>query len=243
MPGLGTIVNIAAILAGGSLGLLVNKIISKRLTDGIMQGLGLAVLVVGLSGVFSSSLRVSSDGLVFENTLLMILSLAAGSLIGGLIRIEDKVESLSVKMQTKSQSNGSSDFSQGFMTATLIFSVGAMAIIGSLEDGVNRNADTLFAKSALDCITAVILAGTFGAGVLFSAIPVAVYQGLITALAFILSPYLNQSVVSAMTLVGSVLIIGISFNMLGIAKIKVSNLLPSIFLPPVYFFLRSLIIR
>ena len=235
MPGLGTIVNVAAVLAGGTIGLLLKKILSERLTDMITQGLGLAVLIVGLSGVFTSALSLSDSGLVFNYLLFMILSLAVGALLGELFRIEDHVESLSGKLGGMFKSSNSSLFAEGFMSATLLFTVGAMAIVGSLEDGINRNTDILFVKSALDFISAMVFAGAFGAGVLLSAIPVGIYQGILTVLALFLSKILTDTVISQMTLIGSVLIVGLSLNMLKIAKIKVSNLLPAIFIPLIYY--------
>lgn len=240
MPGLGTIVNVAAILLGGSLGLLFKRFITEKLREIVSQGLGLAVLVIGFAGVFTSSLRVSAERVVFESTLMMILSLVFGALIGGILKIDDRLEIMSKKISAKLNSNDTAGFAGGFMTATLLFSIGAMAIIGSLEDGINKNTDILFAKSALDCVTAMILAGTFGAGVLLSAFSVGIYQGFITALAFVLTPILSQAVITGITMVGSVLIIGLSFGMLGIVKIKVANLLPAVFIPIIYYAVISL---
>jgi len=240
MPGLGTLVNVGAILVGGALGLLLKKALSERLTEAVMQGLGLAVLIVGLSGAFSSSLSISGTRVSFENTLMMILSLASGALIGTLLRIEDRLESLSLKLGSSLRIGDSANFAEGFMAATLLFTVGAMAILGSLEDGINLNTNILFAKSALDFISAMVFAGTFGAGVLLSAVSVGVYQGLITALALFLSGFLTETVISQMTLIGSVLIIGLSLNMLKLIKIKISNLLPAIFIPLLYYAFRAL---
>ncbi|MCL2539755.1 MAG: DUF554 domain-containing protein [Oscillospiraceae bacterium] len=238
MPGLGTLVNVVAILVGGALGLLLKKALSERLTETVMQGLGLAVLVVGFSGVFTSSISISGSGITFENTLLMILSLALGALIGAILNIEERLESVSRKLSSVFRLRDSADFSEGFVATTLLFTVGSMAILGSLEDGINLNPDILLVKSALDLVSAMVFAGTFGAGVLLSAVSVGVYQGLITALALFLSGFLTDAVISQMTLIGSVLIVGLSFNILKLAKIKVSNLLPAIFIPLLYYAFR-----
>lgn len=241
IPGIGTIVNIIAVIVGGLLGLLLKKILSPKITDVIMQGIGLAVLVVGLSGVFSASMKVIDGGLSFENTLLMIISLAVGGLVGSLLKIQERLEKLSEKISKRFSSENTSSFAEGFLAASLLFSVGAMAIIGSLEDGLNRNATILFSKSALDFISSMILASTLGAGVLLSSLSVGIYQGVITLLAFVLAPLLSSEIVTQMSLIGSVLIVGLSLDILKLSKeLKVSNLLPSVFIPLLYGIIKSI---
>lgn len=233
MIGLGTIVNVLAIIIGGAAGMLLKKLLSSRLTDMIMQGLGLAVVIIGLRG----ALEPDAGGY----TMIMIASLAVGALVGELIGIEDKLAAFAGFCEKKFvKQNGTSTFAQGFVTATLVFCVGAMAIVGSLEDGINRNTDILFAKSALDAIAGMVFASAMGAGVIFSIFPLMVYQGSITLLAVFVAPYLNTEVIGQMSLVGSVLIVGIGLNMLKIAKIKVGNLLPAIFVPVVYYIVSGL---
>ena len=242
IPGFGTVVNIAAVIAGGLLGLLMKKLLSSRITGIVMQGVGLAVLIVGLSGVFSSSMKISGDKLSFENTLLMILSLAIGGFIGALLKIQERLETLSDRLSKRFKSENSSSFSEGFLAASLLFCVGAMAIIGGLEDGLSRNPSILLSKSALDFISAMILASTLGAGVLLSSAVVGIYQGLITLLAFILAPLLSADVVAQMSLIGSVLIVGLSLDILKLTKeLKVSNLLPAVFMPLIYSLIKSLL--
>ena len=238
-PGFGTIVNMFAVVIGGCLGLLLKKIMSSRITDVVMQGIGLAVLIVGLSGVFTSSMKIINSTLSFENTLLMILSLAIGGLVGALLRIQDRLESFSEKLSKKFSLEGTTTFAEGFLASSLLFCVGAMAIIGSLEDGLNSNSSILLSKSTLDLISAMIFASTLGAGVLLSSLSVGIYQGLITLLAYFLSPFLTAEVVAQMSLIGSVLILGLSLDILKLTKdLKVSNLLPSIFVPLIYYILR-----
>ena len=236
---LGTIVNVITVIVGGTLGLLLKKFLAKRITETIMQGVGLAVVIIGLSGTLSASFTVADGKISSDHILLMIISLAVGGLIGELLRIEERLQAFGKFMESKFVKQGEvSTFAQGFVTATLIFCVGSMAIVGSLEDGINGNSTILFAKSTLDGITGMILASTLGAGVMFAAVPVGLYQGAITLLAIFVAPYLNETVITQMSLIGSVLILGIGFNMLGMAKIKVGNLLPAIFVPVVYYIVR-----
>ena len=249
---LGTIVNVAAILIGGSAGLILKKALSKRITDTVMQGVGLAVIIIGISGALGAAFTVSAEGGISSSHILfMIIALAAGGLLGELLRIEDRLDVFAkfcerkfTKIGSKHDGSGimngdavdssAPSFAQGFTTAALVFCVGSMAIVGSFEDGINRNSDILFAKSALDGISSMIFASTMGVGVLFSALAVGLYQGSLTLLAIIVAPYFSDVVVTQISLIGSVLIMGIGFNMLRIAKIKVGNLLPAIFAPIIY---------
>ena len=233
---LGTLANVMSILTGGAAGLALKKFLPKRITETIMQGIGLAVIIIGLSGALSAAFTVADGKISSDHILIMIISLALGALIGELINIDGKLNAFAESREKKTANPGeASTFAQGFITATLVFCVGSMAIIGALEDGINKNRDILFAKSILDGIAAMIFASTLGAGVLFSAVSVGVYQGAITLLAIFLAPYLNDVVVTQISLIGSVLIVSIGLNLLQIAKIKVSNLLPAIFVPIVYY--------
>ncbi|MCL2774094.1 MAG: DUF554 domain-containing protein [Oscillospiraceae bacterium] len=244
MVGLGTIVNVGAIIAGGAAGLVLKKILSQRVTDTVMQAVGLAVMIIGLSGALGSAFTVDGGKISTNYIFLMIVSLAIGALIGELIGIEKKLDSFAnfcEKKFVKPSETSASTFAQGFVTATLVFCVGSMAIVGSLEDGIHGNSDILFAKSILDGITAMIFASTMGVGVLFSAVMVGVYEGALTLLSMFIAPYLTDTVVTQMSLVGSVLIMSIGFNMLKIAKIKVGNLLPAIFIPVIYYIIQVVI--
>jgi len=242
MTGLGTIVNVATILIGGAAGLVLRKILSKRITDTVMQGVGLAVVLIGISGALSAAYTIVDESVSADHILITIISLAVGGLIGELIRIEGRLESLGKFCEIKFASTGeSSTFAQGFVTATLVFCIGSMAILGAFEDGANGNSDILFAKSALDGITAMIFASTMGAGVLFSAVAVGIYQGTITLFSFFTAPYFNETVISQMSLIGSVLIMAIGLNLLRATKIKVGNLLPSIFIPIMYYAIRLIV--
>jgi len=243
MIGLGTIVNVAAIVAGGAAGLALKRFLLKRITDTVMQGLGLAVIIIGISGALSAAFTVVDGNISSNYILFMIISLAIGALTGELLKIESKLDAFAQFCEKKFASPGeASTFAQGLVAATLIFCVGSMAIVGAFEDGINRNSGILFAKSALDGITAMIFASTMGIGVIFSAIIVGVYQGTLTLLAVFAAPYFSGTVIAQMSLIGSVLIMAIGMNLLQIAKIKVGNILPAIFIPIVYHIVYHIVI-
>lgn len=240
MIGLGTIVNAAAVIVGGIAGTLLKSGIPERYKSVVMQGIGLSVLFIGISGTLKEMITViNGNKLDRQYIMLMIFSLVIGGLMGEFLKIEKRLENVGVWFQSKIPSNGGS-FSDGFVTASLVYCVGAMAIVGALEDGLVGNTSTLFAKSILDGVTAVIFSATMGIGVAFSAIPVFIYQGSITLLAGVVKPWLTDMVISQMSLVGGILIFAIGINLLEIKKIKVGNLLPAIFIPAVYYVLRNL---
>ena len=221
---LGTIVNFFTIFVGAIIGVLLKGGLPKRFTDTIMSGVALCVIYIGISGTLKG-----------ENMLLIVISIAIGSLLGELINIDEKLILLGNFIENKAK-NFSKDtsISLGFVTASLLFCVGAMAVVGSLESGLLGKYDILFTKSILDGVTALILSSTLGIGVILSSFSVLVYQGLITLAASLLQNILTTPIVNEMSAVGSLLIIGIGLNMLGITKIKVANMLPAIFIPIIY---------
>ena len=241
MPGLGTFVNVISVLAGGAAGLVLKRFLSSRLTDTITHGIGLSVIIVGIIGALAAAFTIVDGGISTQFTLLMIISLAAGALAGELINIEARLDSFAKLCEKRfAQKDSSSTFAQGFITASLIFCVGAMAIVGAMEDGINHNPDILFAKSALDAVIAMVLASVMGIGVLFSAASVLIYQGLVTFIAAFAAPYMSDELITQMSLAGSVLIVGIGFNLLKITNMRLGNMLPAIFVPVVYYFIRML---
>lgn len=214
---LGTIVNCLAIIIGSIIGLTIKGKISNKVRVTIMNGLGLCTLYIGLSGALEG-----------KNTLIMIISIALGALIGELIDIDGKLTNLGEMIERKAnKGNNSISIADGFVTATLLFCVGAMAIVGSLESGLSNNHSTLFAKSILDGISSIIFSSSLGIGVILSSISVFIYQGIMTFGASLLSNILSDVAISNMSAVGSLLIVGLSFNILNITKMKISNLLPS----------------
>ena len=240
MMGIGTIVNAGPIIAGGLAGIFIKKGLPERYKNIIMQAISLSVLFIGISGALQGIFTVIGNGkLDSQYIMTMIFSLVTGGIIGELINIESKLEQLGNWFQNRFFSNGS-NFAEGFVTASLVYCVGAMAIVGSLEDGLAGNPKTLFAKAILDGVSAVVFAATMGYGVPFSALPVALYQGSITLAAGLIKPWLTDAVISQMSLVGSVLIFAIGLGMLDIKKLKVGNMLPAIFLPVIYYLITCL---
>lgn len=228
---LGTIVNAIAIICGSLLGLLFRKGIAERYKDIIMSGVGLAVILIGIKSALSS-----------DKLMVVIFSVIIGAVIGEFLRIEQRLEALGTYLERKvsARSSDTGSFAHGFVTASLVFCVGSMAIVGSLESGLTGNHQTLFAKSILDGVTSIIFASAMGLGVLFSSIVVIVYQGAITMTAFFMKNLLVDATISQMTSVGGLLILAIGLNLLQITKIRIGNLLPGIFLPLVYFTLLQL---
>lgn len=228
---IGTLINCAAIVAGSLLGLLFRKGMNKRISDTVMQGVGLCVMLIGLTGALKT-----------ENTLLMILSIVIGGVVGSLIDIDEKMNRLGAFAQRKLSREGEDNtFAQGFVTASLVYCVGAMAVVGALDSGIRGDHSTLIAKAALDGITAIVFTGSLGIGVMLSAVPVLIYQGAIALLGTAIAPLLSDIVVQEMSAVGGLLIVGIGVNMLLNEKIKVANLLPAILIPFIYYPLYNLI--
>jgi len=217
---IGTIVNVVAIIIGSILGFLVKGRLPERFQNIVIQGISLAVLIIGLQ----MALSVENT----TGTLVVIFSLVIGGIIGEMLEIENRLESLGEIIQSKF---GSEDglFVQGFVQSSLIYCVGAMAIMGAIQDGLNNDPSILFTKSLLDGTASVAFSATFGIGVLFSSIPVLIYQGSISLLSAWAQRFLNQDVIAMMTATGGLLIMAIGLNMLLSVKIKIGNLLPSIF--------------
>ena len=216
---LGCIVNVAAILVGSLLGILFKKAMNEKLNDFLMKGLGLCILFIAIKG--------SLDG---KNSLVLIVSMVIGGIIGHLIDLDAKLNKLGDDLQNKLTKGGEgSKFSEGFASATLLYCVGAMAIVGSLQSGLSGNHETLFTKALLDGISSIVLSSQFGIGVALSVVPLFIYQGIITLCAGWLSPVLSDLVISEMTCIGYVIIIAIALNMMKISKFKVMNYVPGIF--------------
>ena len=217
---IGTLVNTLAAVVGGLLGSLLKKGIPERFADLVQKGLALCVLYIGVKG-----------SLVGTNTLVTILSLVLGAILGELLNIDGGIERLGAWAQSKLSRKGASRLGEGFVTASLLFCVGSMAVVGSLQSGLTGNHETIFTKSMLDFVSAIILASTLGLGVCLSGAFVLVYQGAIVLLARWAAPILSDYVVAEMSCAGSLLIVALGLNMLGITKLKVANLLPAMFLP------------
>ena len=218
---LGSLVNSAAIILGGSIGLALKKGLSDRIASAVMNALALCVLYIGVSGILKG-----------ENILITILSMVFGTLVGEWIDLDKKINQLGDEIESRvSSENKEHSVSNGFVTASLLFCVGAMAIVGALQSGLTGNHDTLFAKSLIDGIAAIVMASSLGIGVLLSAGLILVYEGGITLFANILAPLLTDSVINEMTCVGSLLIVGLALNMLKLTNLKIMNYAPAVFFP------------
>ncbi len=215
----GTLVNVAAILAGSTIGIIFRGRFPKKIQNTVMQGISLAVLLIGFQMAFSIEKSI--------DTLLVIFSLVIGGIIGEIFALEDRLNQFGEKL--KHRFGGEDDlFVQGFVQTSLIFCVGAMAIMGSIQDGLNGDPSILFTKSLLDGTTSIAFAATTGIGVAFSALPVLIYQGSITLAASYAEKILTADMIRIMTSAGGLLIVAIGLNMLGAVKIKAGNLLPSL---------------
>ena len=220
----GTIVNALGVLGGGLIGLVIHKLlhrgIPERYSQRIMQGIGLCTVYIAAAGLLDGS-----------KTLVTILSMVIGAVIGELLDLDGKITRLGQKLEARFGGSGDDTFVQGFLSATLLFCVGTMAILGSLDAGLRNDHATLLAKSVMDTISACVFASTLGLGVLFSVVPLFLYQGGITLLSSVVGPYLTEGVIAEMNTVGSLLLLGLSLDLLGIKKLKLMNYIPAIFLP------------
>ncbi len=213
--------NTLAIILGGSIGLIFKKRLPKRLGNQIMNGLALCVLYIGVSGALQG-----------KNTLMLILSIVIGTLIGELLNLDQRVNQLGIWLESKFKSKDEQvSISEGFVSASLLFCVGAMAIVGSLQEGLSGNTSMLYTKAMLDGISALIFATSLGIGVVLSSVLVLLYQGGITLMATLMAPFLTDLVITEMTCTGSLLIIGLAFNMLRVTNLKLMNFVPTIFIP------------
>lgn len=228
---LGVIVNSVTVIIGTLFGCLINKGISKKISDAAMLGVGASTIAIAVPGIVK-----------LDNTLVVILSLVLGCIIGSAIDIDKHLNTLGALLEKKFNKNGkSSPIAQGFVSATLLFCVGAMAVVGSLNSGISGDHSTLYAKSVLDMISASIFAASLGIGVIFSAVSVFVYQGIIVLASSFLAPVLTTAAIADLTSTGSVLILLLSFNLLGITKTKLANFLPALILSPVFSWLLNLL--
>ncbi len=218
---LGTVVNVFTVLLGSTIGILVKKGIPERLTDTLFKALGLVTVFIGITGCLTGS-----------SVMLVVVAMILGTLIGELIDLDKQINRLGKKLESKfDKGNSNSRMAEGFVSASILFCVGSMTIVGCLQAGLNGDNSVLFTKSALDLCSSMIFASTMGFGVMFSAVFVLVYQGLLTVLAVWISPFLSTAVIDSMSCVGYIVIIALGLTMLDAIKLKVTNLVPAMFLP------------
>ena len=220
---IGTLVNTGTVIAGSLIGLFLGNILPQRLQDTVMKGLGLCTLFIGITGLMGG-----------ENALITVLSMAIGAVIGELLDLDGHLYRFAETLEKRFKRDGAkTSLAEGFVTASLVFCVGAMTVMGALNDGLTGDHTMLFTKATLDFISSIIFASSLGLGVLLAAVAVLVIEGGIACLAGVVAPLLqyDAAVIPEMTVVGSLLIVGLGLNLLGITKLKVMNYLPAIFLP------------
>lgn len=241
MPGLGTIINVCCIVAGGLVGLVGKRFISQRLQDALLKACGLSVIFLGLGGALEKMLSVATaaDGSVALSsggTMMILVSLAAGSAIGEAIDLDARFEALGNWLREKTGSSGDATFVDGFVTASLTVCIGAMAIVGSIQDGISGDYTTLALKGAIDAVCICAMAASMGKGVIFSALPVGVWQGLVTAASTLLQPVMTQAALDNLGLVGSILIFCVGVNLIWPRTFKPANMLPAVFIAAAWAF-------
>ena len=228
MVGLGTIINSAAIIVGGVFGHLFGKILNERIQDSLQKASGICVLFIGLAGAMEGMLKLSGSSLSAGRSMLIVASLALGALVGELLNIEHGFERFGEWLKVKTGNAKDKSFVEGFVTASLTVCIGAMAVVGSIKDGISGDYSILVTKAILDLIIITVMTCSLGKGCAFSAIPVAVFQGLITALARLIKPLMTDGALANLSLIGSILIFCVGVNLVWDKRIKVANLLPAL---------------
>lgn len=228
MIGLGTLMNVGGIIAGGCIGILFRKAMGERIQNTLMTAIGVCVLFIGIGGTLEEMVTVSQGKLVSGGTMMMIGSFTFGALIGEGLDIERRMEQFGEWLKIKTKSEGDSRFVDGFVNASLTVCIGAMAVVGAIQDGISGDYSLLAAKAVLDLIIVLVMAASMGKGCIFSAIPVGIFQGSITLLANAVEPLVTERALSNLSLIGSMLIFCVGVNLVWGKKIKVANLLPAV---------------
>lgn len=229
MRGLGTLINVACILAGGAAGCIAGNRLREELRETLMTMTGVGVVVLGFGGAMAQMLTVNADGtLSTGGTMMMIISLALGAVIGELLQLEAKVVAFGEWLKVKSRSTGDNSFVSGFVAASCTVCIGAMAVIGSIQDGISGDYSMLAAKGLLDAIIVCIMAASQGKGCIFSAVPVGIVQGLMTLFGYFAGNFLPEASLNYLSFVGSILIACVGLNLVREKQIRVANVLPAI---------------
>lgn len=238
MPGLGTIINCVGILAGGLLGILCGRFLKENIQDALTKVCGISTIFIAISGALEKMLYINADGsLASKGSMLIVISLALGTLLGELLRIEDGFERFGKWLKVKTGNGEDKSFVEAFVTASFTVCIGAMAIVGAIQDGIAGDFSILAAKAILDLIIIAVMTSALGKGCIFSVIPVAILQGLVTLAAGLLRPVMTEAALSNLSLVGSALIFCIGVNLVWGKKIRVANMLPAILIAVVAAFL------
>ena len=236
MIGLGTIINVAAILGGGLIGALFGRFLKESLQSALVKSTGICVMFIGVSGALEKIMSVSEGKLTSGGTLMMIGSMALGTLIGELIDIDGLIEKFGAWLKEKSGNAKDKMFVESFVTASITVCVGAMTVVGSINDGLFGDYSILLIKSLLDFIIIIVMSSSMGKGCVFSAIPVAILQGGFTLGAKLIEPYMTEPALHNLSLVGSILIFCVGLNLLRKNSVKVANMLPAILIAVIWAF-------
>ena len=230
MIGLGTIINVAAIVAGGLTGHFTGKLFREEQQESLTKACGISVLFIAISGAMQGMLEIDGGRLVSGKSMLVVLCLAIGTVFGELLGIENGFERFGEWLKEKTGNSGDKQFVNAFVTASLTVCIGAMAIVGAIQDGIMGDYSTLAVKSVLDFIIIAVMTSSLGKGSAFSAIPILIFEGSITLLARLIAPFMTDLAVDYLSLVGSVLIFCVGVNLVWGKKIRVANMLPAVLL-------------
>ncbi len=237
MTGLGTIVNCAAVIVGAIIGMVFKKALKERFCELITQSMGLAVIFIGAAGGIGRIIELNKAENGTAQIVLMVVAFALGSFFGELINIQHQTERFASWLRVKTKSENDTGFISGFVSASLTICVRAMAVIGPIQDALSHDYSTLFTKAVLDMVIVMVIASAMGKGTVFSVIPLAVVQGLITLLAKLVEPLLTDSAITAISFVGSMMIFCVGVNLMFDKKIRVANMLPTIIFAVAFSFL------
>ncbi len=237
MIGLGTLINMAGIIIGGLIGLAFGKLMSERYQDTMTKSCGVCTIFIGIGGAVEKMMTVTQGQLSSGGTMMIVASLSIGSLAGEWMNIEDKMERFGEWLKARTGNSGDRKFVDGFVTASLTVCIGAMAIVGSIQDGIFGDYSILAAKAVLDLIIIIVMTASLGKGCIFSAIPVTLFQGSITLLARLVEPLITEPALHNLSLVGSILIFCVGVNLVWGKKFKVANMLPAVVMAVAWAFL------
>lgn len=234
---MGTIINVIAIVLGGIIGRFFGKLLSERFQDTLNKVCGVSVLFIGISGALEGMLAIKDNQVVSQKAMMIVICMILGAVIGEILNIEDKFERFGEWLKKKTGNSKEKMFVEGFVTASFTVCIGAMAIVGAIEDGIFGDYSILVTKAVLDFIIILVMTGTLGKGCMYSAIPVAILQGSVTVLAGFIKPIMTDSALANLSMIGSILIFCVGLNLVWGRKIRVANLLPAIILAVIMAFL------
>lgn len=234
MIGIGTLINTATVIAGSAVGMLLRKGLKQELQDGLMTGCGVATIFIGIAGTLQGMLTITNGQIETQGSMLLIFSLVIGTLLGEAVDIEKKMDSLGEKLKKMFHAEKDARFVEGFVNTSLIICVGAMAIVGSIQDGLSGDSSMLTAKAILDFAIVIVLASTYGIGVMCSALAILFYEGAITLLAVFVGNFISDALIGNLSYIGSALIFCVGVNVAFGKKFRVGNMLPALLVPVVY---------